>query len=114
MTTADTRLVLGRDRNGPVVQDADGDTWYITDCCGASAKGGEMSIVCRSCYQDVDPALGDVPDADFVRHPDTGSWDFVKRPLQLTEVFGDGITVDAYLKMAAAEHVADFRRRTGL
>lgn len=30
----------------------------LTECCGASAKGGEFGIVCRACYADIDPMYG--------------------------------------------------------
>lgn len=31
----------------------------LTACCGASGKGGEAGVICRSCYRDVDPMFGD-------------------------------------------------------
>jgi hypothetical protein len=34
----------------------------LTPCCGASGKGSsnvESGVVCRSCYQEVDPMFGD-------------------------------------------------------
>lgn len=34
--------------------------WFITDCCGAAAKGGGDGIYCKGCFNDVDPAVGDV------------------------------------------------------
>lgn len=44
------------------VRDEDGFAFYVTPCCDASAKGTEWGIVCRSCYEDVDPSLGGVPE----------------------------------------------------
>ena len=31
---------------------------YLTDCCNASAKGGEHGVVCRACYREIDPEMG--------------------------------------------------------
>jgi hypothetical protein len=61
----DTKVhVLGRDGIGWVAE-ADGFRYYLTECCGASAKGsvagGEPAVVCRCCYSEIDPMLGDVP-----------------------------------------------------
>lgn len=37
---------------------------YLTDCCGASAKGVEDGVACRNCYQLIDPRLGGIPRSD--------------------------------------------------
>jgi hypothetical protein len=39
--------------------------WALTPCCHASAKGSfvgdEPAVVCRHCYEPVDPSLGGTP-----------------------------------------------------
>lgn len=41
------------------VNTADGEYLYgLTSCCNATAKGNEDGVVCRSCYELVDDALG--------------------------------------------------------
>ncbi|GEM_PF-1095490 len=35
-----------------------GLAYYLTPCCDATAKGSMGSIVCRSCYEDVDHLFG--------------------------------------------------------
>lgn len=42
------------------VRGDDGEAWYITPCCDASAKGWETGTVCRACFRDIDPALGGI------------------------------------------------------
>ena len=37
---------------------ADGVVYYLTACCGASAKGAEKGTVCRACYTLIDSRLG--------------------------------------------------------
>lgn len=37
---------------------SDGIAYPLTICCGASAKGLETSIGCRSCYEEIDPWFG--------------------------------------------------------
>lgn len=64
-------LVLGRDEVG-LVAESEGWWYYITECCGASAKGSD-GIVCRACYYLIDERLGGCPEGDLI------------------EVFGDGI-----------------------
>jgi hypothetical protein len=57
----DTKVyVLGRDSIGWVA-DSEGMRYYLTDCCGASAKGSEVGIVCRSCYHLIPEELGGLP-----------------------------------------------------
>ena len=56
--------IIGRDEVGLIAEtDETGVKWryYLTDCCLASAKGLADYIGCRSCYAEVDPALGDLP-----------------------------------------------------
>lgn len=67
MTTAHRTTASGLevryDRNGfEWVTNRDGDQFYITDCCDASAKGGEHGTVCRRCYRSIDPSLGGIPE----------------------------------------------------
>lgn len=42
---------------------SDGVVYPLTPCCQASAKGsmagGEPATVCRVCYREIDPLLGD-------------------------------------------------------
>lgn len=33
----------------------------ITPCCDASAKGSMGAIVCRNCYEEIDPNIGNTP-----------------------------------------------------
>ena len=40
---------------------APGQRFYLTPCCGASAKGMEDYVGCRNCYEPIDPALGGIP-----------------------------------------------------
>jgi len=90
---SDTVIVLGRDKVG-VVAESYGMRYYLTDCCGASATGTADYVGCRACYQPIDDRLGDVPDSDM-RYVD-GEWTFVSKPLALIDVYGDGITYDAW------------------
>lgn len=96
-----TVFVLGRDAVGTVAEDRDPGykdgkpfRYYLTDCCGASAKGcgpytedDEGYVGCRACYTEIDPALGGCPGLG----PD---WEPV--PLDLLEVYGDGIPYDEW------------------
>lgn len=43
----------------------DGNASFVTPCCKASAKGMENYTGCRACYNEVDPGLGGVPDAEW-------------------------------------------------
>lgn len=56
--------IVGRDDIG-LIAESGGFYWYLTDCCEASAKGSfvgcEPAVVCRKCYCEVDPRLGDLP-----------------------------------------------------
>lgn len=112
MTTVDRHevIVLGRDAIGTVAESReDGivSRYYLTDCCGASAKGLEDCIGCRACYREIDPSLGDVPDKKMVlvkEKPEWGIrdsildgwWVFQETPLQLVEVYGDGLPYDEW------------------
>lgn len=47
-------LMTTDDPIGTLMLDAEfGMLFYVTDCCAASAKGGEFGIVCRKCYQPI-------------------------------------------------------------
>lgn len=109
--TTDTVIVLGRDSIGTVAE-AHGMRYYLTDCCGASAKGCDGYIGCRACYNEVDPVLGDVPDKATVLVRGTrgdkpggaicyddlvgGWWTFADRPVAFVEVYGDGVPYDQW------------------
>lgn len=93
MTTTTDVIVLGRDSIGTIAE-SDGMRYYLTDCCGASAKGCDGYIGCRACYYEVDPMLGDVPDKTMVSVD--GHWTFVDRPIQWVEVYGDGLPYDVW------------------
>jgi hypothetical protein len=45
-----------------VAVDNDGNAGFVTDCCGASAKGCDGYTGCRACYAEIDPGLGGLPD----------------------------------------------------
>lgn len=83
-------MVLGRDSVGAVAT-SDGTMYYLTDCCGASAKGCDGYVGCRKCYQEVDPALGDVPNEEMHYHD--GTWVFAPKPLHFVVTYGDGISL---------------------
>lgn len=79
-------FVIGRTEVGVVAEDRDPRytsggvlRYYLTDCCGASAKGCDGYVGCRSCYAEVDPGLGGLPE-----------WD------PLVEVYGDGLAYDEW------------------
>lgn len=102
-----TVFVLGRDDVGVVAEDRDPGyksgpfRYYLTDCCGASAKGMEWGIGCRSCYGEIDPALGGLPDTEHRLKPGGdltkySDWEYVDVPLRLIEVFGDGLPYDEW------------------
>lgn len=104
-------IVLGRDEIG-VVAESDGLKFYLTECCGASAKGLENYVGCRSCYQEIDPILGSVPDKELVH--EGGKISFVPREgWHLIEVYGDGLPYDVWKararQVALEEHVAVLR-----
>jgi hypothetical protein len=55
--------IVGRDHVGRVAEH-DGIRFYVTECCGASAKGSANSptgVCCRACHFPVDAALGGIP-----------------------------------------------------
>lgn len=112
-------FVLGRDKVGIVAEDRDPGykdgpfRYYLTECCGASAKGLEDYVGCRSCYTEIDPAIGGTPDRDtvLVKQPKDdkpegaicwddvvgpGWWVSKKVPLNLIEVYGDGLPYDEW------------------
>lgn len=43
----------------------EGDAFYVTPCCGASAKGCDGYTGCRKCYTEVDPGLGGIAPTDW-------------------------------------------------
>lgn len=111
----DSIFVLGRDAVGAVAEDRSMTPpfrYYLTDCCGASSKGMESYVGCRSCYREVDPSLGDVPDKD-VRWTQADGITITDKPLALVEVYGDGLTYDDWKararRDAIAEHVEGLR-----
>jgi hypothetical protein len=86
MTTSfdETVMVLGRDEVGLVAEIASGLRYYLTDCCGASAKGCDGYVGCRACYRPIDDRLGGAAMAPALP----------SGPLLV--VFGDGLTHDQY------------------
>lgn len=93
-----TVFVLGRDAVGIVAEDRDPGfkdgkpfRFYLTDCCYASAKGCEGYTGCRACYGEIDPNLGGCPGLGGTL------WNPVEVPLNLTEVFGDGLPYDEFV-----------------
>lgn len=103
--------VLGRDRVGVVAEDRSLTPpfrYYLTPCCGASAKGLEDYVGCRACYAEIDSALGGTPDSRTVlvkEQPERGGmrdntfdgwWVFQDKPLDLVEVYGDGLPYDEW------------------
>ena len=106
----DEIIVLGRDAVGAVAESHEcgiQTRYYLTDCCGASAKGCDGYIGCRACYREIDPLLGGVPDSRMVlvrEKPEVGIrddtlggwWVFQDVPLQLIDVYGDGILYDEW------------------
>lgn len=56
-----TVRIIGRDASGRQVAECEGMRYYVTECCGASAKGAGDGVVCRACYQPVDDAYGGLP-----------------------------------------------------
>ena len=100
-----TVFVLGRDVVGVVAEDRDPGfgnlRYYLTPCCGASAKGMEHYVGCRACYREIDPALGGTPGTETRLKPggDVTSfldWEWVSVPLNLLEVYGDGLPYDQW------------------
>lgn len=91
-------IVLGRDAVG-VIAESDGMRFYLTECCGASAKGLEDYIGCRSCYGEIDPSLGGVPDKEALTNwstdpPTFGG--FRDKPIVWVEIFGDGLPYETW------------------
>lgn len=99
-----TVFVLGRDDVGAVAEDRSMTPpfrYYLTDCCGASAKGMEWGIGCRACYDEIDPALGGTPGSATRLRPGGdptrfSDYEYVEVPLDLVEVYGDGIPYDEW------------------
>lgn len=87
-TTDHEVIVLGRDHIGTIAE-GDGMRYYLTECCGASAKGCDGYVGCRACHQPIDDALGGLP-----RQPEGSAYSGFGGPL--VEVYGDGITYDEW------------------
>lgn len=105
--------VVGRDEVGVIAQ-SDGMSYYLTECCGASAKGCDGYIGCRACYQEIDPELGGTPDSVHRWDPQTHKLTIERKPLRLTEVYGDGIPYDKWVETVpglAARQAAMRKRR---
>lgn len=51
-------MVIGLSADGYVVVESGSQQYGLTACCDTSATGTEDGIACRSCYADVDWALG--------------------------------------------------------
>ncbi len=63
----DDLKIVGMDSEGDLVAESHGMLFPLTHCCLASGKGAECEtgVVCRSCYEEVDPIYGAVyEDAD--------------------------------------------------
>lgn len=67
MSTLDKYVarVVGEDWAGEIAVNNEGNAFYVTPCCGASAKGCDGYIGCRACYEEIDPALGGIPDVEW-------------------------------------------------
>jgi hypothetical protein len=52
--------IVATDEIGRIAE-SDGIRFYVTECCRASAKGGEFGTICRNCYSPIDARLGGVP-----------------------------------------------------
>jgi hypothetical protein len=77
----------------------------LTPCCGASGKGSERGIVCRSCYNEVGAMYGDC--APFYEVP--GMWDPVRIIAGWTDVTDaevDALVAQIKAHVAQAEAVA--------
>ena len=60
------RVVAVEDGTGfQIAVNNEGDAFYVTDCCGASAKGCDGYTGCRACYEEIDPGLGGVPAVEW-------------------------------------------------
>lgn len=91
---------LADDPIGGLLTVTDGIVHYLTRCCGASAKGSTNSptlVVCRACYQPIDPALGAAWNV-----ADTEAWQ--RYQARLVPHIGDG----------AAAHLTDTLRARAL
>lgn len=58
----ETGSPIRRDTRGLLyVTEPSGHTWYLTECCGASATASMGVTVCRICFEVVDDVLGMTP-----------------------------------------------------
>lgn len=97
-------IVLGVNEIGTVAE-AEGFRFYLTPCCGASAKGMESYIGCRNCYAEVDPALGGIPPrAGSPGHQValTVQGHDLREDGPLTVVYGDGLPYDEWQRRRKA------------
>lgn len=53
-SAASVASVIGIDKVGELVAESDGFAYTLTPCCGASYKGCDGYIGCRSCYGELD------------------------------------------------------------
>jgi hypothetical protein len=94
-----TTTVLGRNEIGVVAETEDGFRFYLTPCCGASAKGMEDYIGCRACYREVDSALGGIPaeagSPGYQVVMSFGGYD-IREDGPLIEVYGDGVPLEQW------------------
>lgn len=68
-----------------IVAESDGMRYYLTECCGASAKGSSNSstgVCCRGCYKGIPAYYGGLP-------PQSGS---------VTYALGDGVWHQAFVQ----------------
>lgn len=95
-----TIFVLGRDSVGTVAEDRSmtpAFRYYLTECCGASAKGSGNSptgACCRACYTPIDSALGGTPGCELRRY--AHDWKVVLTDVDLVETYGDGIPYETW------------------
>jgi hypothetical protein len=58
---------LGRDAEGYPVGRGEGMDFRLTECCRATAKGGEHSVICRKCYAPIASSFGGPPVTPYTR-----------------------------------------------
>lgn len=77
---------------GERVAVAYGMAYYLTGCCGASAKGVEHGVACRSCYSLIPDWMGDAVTADDTR--------------ERVELFASRVTLGTDAVAEAADKIA--------
>lgn len=55
-------IIVGRDAIGLCAVTDYKFRFYMTDCCHAATTGSECGVVCKGCFEPVDPRLGGVPE----------------------------------------------------